>query len=103
MARCTIEQAYNDGKIDFKKPISCHLFPIRIKEYRDFDAVNYEAINICKPACDCGEQLQVQFIVFKRAAYSAVWGRVVCKLIEAARLLKKNRQKNKIKAFFPFL
>ena len=35
--KCSIEKAYNDGVIDFKKPISCHLFPIRIKEYQDFD------------------------------------------------------------------
>ena len=94
MARCTIEQAYNDGKIDFKKPISCHLFPIRIKEYRDFDAVNYEAINICKPACDCGEQLQVPVYSFLKEPLIRLYGEEwYGKLIEAARLLKKNRQK----------
>ena len=49
ISKCAIEKAYLDKKIDFKKPISCHLFPIRIKEYRDFDAVNYEEIKICKP------------------------------------------------------
>ena len=94
VARCTIEQAYNDGKIDFKKPISCHLFPIRIKEYRDFDAVNYEAINICKPACDCGEQLQVPVYSFLKEPLIRLYGEEwYGKLIEAARLLKKNRQK----------
>jgi len=94
MARCTIEQAYNDGKIDFKKPISCHLFPIRIKQYRDFDAVNYEAINICKPACDCGEQLQVPVYSFLKEPLIRLYGEEwYGKLIEAARLLKKNRQK----------
>ena len=94
MARCTIEQAYNDGKIDFKKPISCHLFPIRIKEYRDFDAVNYEAINICKPACDCGEQLQVPVYSFLKEPLIRLYGEEwYGKLIEASRLLKKNRQK----------
>ena len=39
-----IEQAYTDGAIQFKKPISCHLFPIRIKQYKDFDAINYERL-----------------------------------------------------------
>tara|TARA_B100001115_G_scaffold179818_1_gene171203 strand:+ start:991 stop:1572 length:582 start_codon:yes stop_codon:yes gene_type:complete len=93
-ARCTIEQAYNDGKIDFKKPISCHLFPIRIKEYRDFDAVNYEAINICKPACDCGEQLQVPVYSFLKEPLIRLYGKEwYGKLTEAARLLKKHREK----------
>ena len=94
MAKCTIEQAYNDGKIDFKKPISCHLFPIRIKEYRDFDAVNYEAINICKPACDCGEQLQVPVYSFLKEPLIRLYGEErYGKLTEAARLLKKHREK----------
>ena len=44
IAKCSIEQAYNDDKIEFKKPISCHLFPIRVKSYRDFEAINYESL-----------------------------------------------------------
>lgn len=94
MAKCTIEQAYNDGKIDFKKPISCHLFPIRIKEYRDFDAINYEAINICKPACDCGEQLQIPVYSFLKEPLIRLYGEDwYSKLTEAARLLKQQRKK----------
>ena len=94
MAKCTIEQAYNDGKIDFKKPISCHLFPIRIKEYRDFDAINYEAINICKPACDCGEQLQIPVYSFLKEPLIRLYGEEwYSKLTEAARLLKQQRKK----------
>ena len=94
MAKCTIEQAYNDGKIDFKKPISCHLFPIRIKEYCDFDAVNYEAINICKPACDCGEQLQIPVYSFLKEPLIRLYGEDwYGKLTEAAKLLKKQREK----------
>jgi len=61
---CSIEKAFIDEKIEFKKPISCHLFPIRIKEYRDFDAVNYEEIKICKPACECGNKLEVPVYAF---------------------------------------
>ena len=86
---CSIEKAYSDGKIDFKKPISCHLFPIRIKEYRDFDAVNYEEINICKPACACGSKLEVTVYVFLKEPlirkYGADWYKG---LLEAANLLK---------------
>jgi len=52
--KCAIEKAHFDGKIDFRKPISCHLFPIRITEYKRFDAVNYEELDICKPGRECG-------------------------------------------------
>ena len=64
VSKCSIEKAYIDGRIGFKKPISCHLFPIRITEYRDFDAINYEEIKICKPACECGSKLEFPLYVF---------------------------------------
>ena len=94
IAKCTIEQAYNDGKIDFKKPISCHLFPIRIKQYLDFDAINYEEIKICKPACDCGEKLQVPLYCFLKEPLIRLYGEEwYGKLTEAVRLLKKHPKK----------
>ena len=52
---CGIEQAWAEGKITFRKPLSCHLFPVRIKYYSDFRAVNYEELSICSPARKCGE------------------------------------------------
>ena len=64
IAKCSIEKAHNEGVINFRKPISCHLFPIRIKEYRDFEAINYEKIKICKPACECGSKLKIPLFVF---------------------------------------
>ena len=89
ISRCSIEKAYYDKKVDFKKPISCHLFPIRIKEYRDFDAVNYEEIKICKPACECGSKLEVPVYAFLKEPlirkYGADWYK---ELLEAANLLK---------------
>ena len=89
-AKCAIEKAYNDGKIGFKKPISCHLFPIRIKQYLDFEAVNYESINICKPACDCGEQLQVPVYRFLKEPLIRLYGeKWYDKLIAVSRSLKK--------------
>ena len=54
IVKCSIEKVYNDGVIDFKKPISCHLFPIRIKEYQDFDGINYEKIKLCKRLVSVG-------------------------------------------------
>ncbi len=64
MALCAIEQAYNDGKVAWKKPISCHLYPIRIKEYSQFSAVNYHKWHICDDACTLGKELQVPVYKF---------------------------------------
>ena len=88
ITKCTIEKAYSDGKIDFKKPISCHLFPIRIKEYSDFDAVNYEKITICKAACERGNKLEIPIYIFLKEPLVRKYGEDWYKeLLEAARLL----------------
>lgn len=52
---CAIEKAYFEKSIKFRKPVSCHLFPIRITEYKRFDAINYQQLDICKPARICGK------------------------------------------------
>ena len=89
ITKCTIEKAYLDDKIEFKKPISCHLFPIRIKEYRDFDAVNYEEIKICKPACKCGSKLEVPVYAFLKEPLIRKYGKYWYKeLLDAVNLLK---------------
>lgn len=65
--KCSIEQAYRDGKISFKKPISCHLYPIIVKEGRkgDFDRMNYEPREtLCKTACALGKSLKVPVYEF---------------------------------------
>jgi hypothetical protein len=62
--KCAIEKAYRKGKSDFIKPLSCHLFPIRIKEYKRFDAINYEQIEICKPGRECGVSQKVPLYSF---------------------------------------
>jgi len=67
-ALCTIEQAYNQGIIDWKKPISCHLYPIRIKDFSDFSAVNYDRWDICNDACTLGKELSVPIYKFVREA-----------------------------------
>lgn len=54
ITKCGIEKAYFDGKVKFRKPVSCQLFPIRITEYKRFDAVNYQQLNICQPGRLCG-------------------------------------------------
>jgi len=62
--KCGIEKAFLDGKIKFRKPVSCHLFPIRITEYKRFDAVNYQQIDICKPGRQCGKSEKLPLYVF---------------------------------------
>lgn len=63
-ALCGIEKAYLEGVIDWKKPISCHLYPIRLTEYAQFTALNYHQWHICSPACDFGKELSVPVYKF---------------------------------------
>jgi hypothetical protein len=62
--KCGIEQAYLDGKVKFRKPISCHLYPIRITKKKDFEAVNYHKWSICSDACKFGKSLGVPLYQF---------------------------------------
>jgi hypothetical protein len=59
VAKCAIETAYLAGSIPNLKPLSCHLYPIRIKEFNEYTALNYDEWKICAPACVCGETLAV--------------------------------------------
>lgn len=63
-AKCGIEDAYRAGKTDFKKPISCELYPIRIDKLKYYEALNYHRWEICKAACDCGAKLKVKVYQF---------------------------------------
>jgi hypothetical protein len=73
-AMCGIEQAYNDGVIDWKKPISCHLYPVRVKDYTEFSAVNYHRWPICDDACTLGQELQVPIYKFVKEALIRKFG-----------------------------
>lgn len=63
-AKCAFEKAYLEGIIAWKKPISCHLYPVRITKYKNYDAVNYHSWSLCKPACECGKKLDVPVYKF---------------------------------------
>jgi hypothetical protein len=56
ICKCAIEKAHKEGKIDFYKPISCHLYPIRLQKYKDFTAVNYHRWRVCKAAVVLGNK-----------------------------------------------
>ena len=74
-ALCAIEEAYNSGAIEWKKPISCHLYPIRVKEYSEFSAVNYHKWEICDDACSLGKELQVPVYKFVKQALIRKFGK----------------------------
>jgi len=73
-ALCAIEEAYNQGEINFKKPISCHLYPIRVQDYSEFAAVNYHHWEICDDACSLGKELQVPVYKFVKQALIRKFG-----------------------------
>jgi hypothetical protein len=60
ITKCGIEKAYEQGAISWKKPISCHLYPIRITAYPEFDVLNYDRWSICSAACSFGDELKVR-------------------------------------------
>ncbi|SNS49399.1 Protein of unknown function [Belliella buryatensis] len=72
--KCGIEQAYLDGKIAYKKPISCHLYPIRVKKYDGFEALNYDRWDICSAACVLGTKLGVPVYKFLKDALIRKFG-----------------------------
>ena len=64
MCHCAIERAYRQGRINFYKPISCHLYPVRLKEYADFTAVNLHRWKICRCAEVLGRKLGLRAYQF---------------------------------------
>ena len=96
--KCAIEQAYNDGKLKWKKPISCHLYPIRVTSKKNFEALNYHKWHICSPACALGKELQVPVYKFLKdpliRKYGPEWYSELEKAIEEqpAKPKKKDRQ-----------
>jgi hypothetical protein len=73
-ALCAIEEAYNQGEVTWKKPVSCHLYPIRVQDYSEFSAVNYEKWSICDDACTLGKELQVPVYKFVKEALIRKFG-----------------------------
>ena len=83
--KCAFEQAYYDGKTDWKKPISCHLFPIRIKKTKTYEMVNYEPRpSLCKPACHLGKKLKVPVYQFLKEALIRKYGQEFFDVLEEA-------------------
>ncbi|MCD7978308.1 MAG: DUF3109 family protein [Tannerellaceae bacterium] len=64
VCKCAIEKAYREGRVSFYKPVSCHLYPIRITQYRDYRAVNYDRWKICRCAELLGQKAGVPVYQF---------------------------------------
>ena len=76
IVKCGVEQAFNDGKISWKKPISCHLFPIRIKKTKRGEVVNYEPReDLCAPACALGKKLKLPVYQFLKEPLMRKFGK----------------------------
>lgn len=74
ITKCGIEKAYEDGAIDWQKPISCHLYPIRVQQYSSFEALNYHEWHICSDACALGKELQVPVYKFLKTPLIRKYG-----------------------------
>jgi hypothetical protein len=74
VCKCVIEKAYYEGKIDFKKPVSCHLYPIRVSKYAEFEALNYHKWPICSAARELGSKEGVPVFRFLKEAISRKFG-----------------------------
>ncbi len=79
---CAIEKACREGRINFLKPSSCHLYPLRITEYPTFTAVNYHRWKICRPAEALGRRLGIRLYQFLREPlikrFGAEWYDELC-------------------------
>jgi hypothetical protein len=86
IAKCGIEQAYKAGVIDFQKPISCHLYPIRVEANEDlgFEALNYDKWDICSAACELGKKEQVPVYQFLKTAIIRKYGEAFYEELDAA-------------------
>ena len=64
VCKCAIEKAFREGKTDFYKPISCHLYPVRLQKYKEYTAVNYHRWKVCNCARTLGGSLGVPVFKF---------------------------------------
>ncbi|ULB33939.1 MULTISPECIES: DUF3109 family protein [Proteiniphilum] len=91
VCKCAIDKAYREGRISVQKPISCHLYPIRLNEYNNFTAVNYQRWYLCKPALNLGQKEGIPLYRFLKEPlirrFGEDWYNELCK---AAELFKEN-------------
>jgi hypothetical protein len=82
IAYCAIEKAYMNGKIDFQKPISCHLYPIRITKHNCYERLNYHQWEVCNHARMNGKKLQISVFDYLRVPLIRKYGEAWIKKVE---------------------
>ncbi len=94
VCKCAIDTAFREGLTDVQKPISCHLYPIRLTDYTDFTAVNYHRWSICKPAIKLGRKEGLPIYRFLREPlirrFGKDWYKEVCEVAKLMQTQKKN-------------
>lgn len=98
MIKCAFEQAYLDGKTSWKKPISCHLYPIVVKKgkYGEYERVNYEPREkLCSPGCLLGKKLKLPAYKFLKEALIRKFGENFYNTLDqiAGNTIKKDENK----------
>jgi hypothetical protein len=84
VALCGIELAWLKGETPWRKPVSCHLYPVRVKDLGDHEALNYEEWDICNPACKNGEKIGIPVYRFVKDALIRKYGEEFYNALEAA-------------------
>ena len=92
IAKCGIELAYIDGKTDWPKPISCHLYPIRIVKLADHEALNYHRWPVCNAACTLGKKDGVSIFEFLKSPLVRKYGYAWYKGLERIFVEWKNKE-----------
>ena len=78
VAKCALQEAFWEGKLGFEKPVSCHLYPIRVERYGEgaeaVEVLNYERIDLCRPAVPHGERTDTQLADFLERPLTRKYG-----------------------------
>ncbi len=92
VCRCAIDNAFSEGRISVQKPISCHLYPIRLHKYDEFTALNYDRWSVCRPALRLGKKTGIKLYQFLKepliCKFGEEWYQEVCQIAE---LLSKTK------------
>lgn len=100
LIKCAFEQAYNDGKINWKKPISCHLYPIIAYKgkHGDYERLNYEPRDVlCSPACQLGEKLKMPVYKFLKEPLTRKYGKEFYEALEKVAEYRHPQKKDIVK------
>lgn len=86
VCKCVIDKAFREGRTNVQKPISCHLYPIRLQEYEEFTAVNYHQWSVCNPARRLGNKENVKIYQFLKEPlirrFGEEWYKEVCEVAD---------------------